>query len=335
MLKVYKDSVVYVVCPSFNKTGGTELAHQLVREINKNGGKSVIAYYDMHNKPLKINDAFKEYVSSFVDVNDVEDSERNILVVPEVDPEFIGKFKSIQKCIWWMSVDNYLKNRNAKFARKYFGFLSMIKGLLTGKLKISLPRFEKGITHFYQSAYARNFLEKCGENEIVHLSDYINKTYLESMEKLTRLDRVLYNPRKGIEFTRRLISASPELLWVPIENMTTEEVRRLLQTSKVYVDFGNHPGKDRFPREAAMCGCCVLTGKSGSAAFFEDVSINEDFKYDESTAKVEEIINKIKQCLSSFDEESKKFDYYRDCIRAEPQLFSLDVKEIFINSICE
>ena len=43
-----------------------------------------------------------------------------------------------------------------------------------------------------------------------------------------------------------------DLRWVPLIGMTTEEMRSCMSKSKVYIDFGNHPGKDRIPREAAI-----------------------------------------------------------------------------------
>lgn len=52
-----------------------------------------------------------------------------------------------------------------------------------------------------------------------------------------------------------------ELNFKPIINMTRDEVIRELQRAKVYIDFGNHPGKDRIPREAAILGCCAIVGK--------------------------------------------------------------------------
>lgn len=58
-----------------------------------------------------------------------------------------------------------------------------------------------------------------------------------------------------------------DLRWVPLIGMTTEEMRSCMSKSKVYIDFGNHPGKDRIPREAAISGCIVITGKRGAAAF--------------------------------------------------------------------
>ena len=51
--------------------------------------------------------------------------------------------------------------------------------------------------------------------------------------------------------------------------MTPEQVVDLMSESKVYIDFGNHPGKDRIPREAVINGCCVITGVRGSARFKE------------------------------------------------------------------
>lgn len=84
--------------------------------------------------------------------------------------------------------------------------------------------------------------------------------------------------KKGIKFTKKLIDKSIGIKWIPIENMTTQQVKSLLGNSKVYVDFGNHPGKDRFPREAAIMGCCVITGKRGVQSFIKtflfQVSLN-------------------------------------------------------------
>jgi len=42
---------------------------------------------------------------------------------------------------------------------------------------------------------------------------------------------------------------------------------------KLYVDFGKHPGKDRMPREAAVHGCCIITGRRGAAGNPFDIPI--------------------------------------------------------------
>ncbi|WP_225361560.1 hypothetical protein [Limosilactobacillus reuteri] len=46
-MNIRKNTIIYVGCPAFNNTGGTELAHQLVREINELGGHAKILYYDI------------------------------------------------------------------------------------------------------------------------------------------------------------------------------------------------------------------------------------------------------------------------------------------------
>lgn len=329
MLNVSNKTTIYVLCPSYNKTGGTELAHQLVYEINRNHVDAKIAYYENQPNPMKINEAFLGYVNSFVQLNEIVDSPENVLIAPEVCTKYLKPYKSIQKCIWWMSVDNYLKWHQAKMTYQCNGLWVVLKGILKGKIFFRKPSFDKKITHFYQSEYAKKFLENCGVTKAYRLSDYLNSSYFNLDLNTQRKDQVLYNPRKGIQFTQALMAAAPDIKWVPLQGMTTDQVKDTLLHSKVYIDFGNHPGKDRFPREAAMCGCCVITGKRGSAKYFEDIPIADDFKFDESANTLPLIIAKIRECISNYAEISQNFNHYRDFIQSEYNTFLSDVKENF------
>lgn len=106
---------------------------------------------------------------------------------------------------------------------------------------------------------------------------------------------------------------SKEMLqWVPIENKTPSEVVKLLLKSKVYVDFREHPGKDRFPGEAAICGCCIITGKKGSAGNPIDIPISENYKFENDEGQLDLIIEKARDILVSFDKRSQDFDDYRE-----------------------
>ena len=165
------------------------------------------------------------------------------------------------------------------------------------------------------------------------LSDYINQVYLtdDSIPVKDRKNQVLYNPKKGFEFTQKIMKAAPDLTWVPIQNMTTEEVHDLLKKSKVYIDFGNHPGKDRFPREAAISGCCIITGKRGSAKYYQDIPIPDTYKFDDADKNIDAIVKQIRKCLNEYENVTEDFQKYRDFIRSEPTLFENDVKELFIN----
>lgn len=330
MLKVEKDTMIYMLCPELKKTGGTELAHQLVYELNKNNINAIMVYYGNIQNDNPINESYKQYVNDYIWVDDVKDLEANIIIVPEINYEYLYKYKKMQKCIWWMSVDNYVKNSCLLGGIKVRGFIKGIKGFLKGELPLFERRIDENVSHFYQSEYARQYLSSRRIDERYRLSDYINEMYLYSSPVKKRDNNVLYNPQKGAAFTSKLRKKAQHLKWIPIENMTNEQVRNLLCSSKVYVDFGNHPGKDRFPREAAISGCCVITGKNGSAAYHEDIPIPEEFKFDAIIYNLDEIINKIEHCLSNYWDEEKKFDEYKDMIRHEKNQFEDDVKKIFV-----
>ena len=105
-----------------------------------------------------------------------------------------------------------------------------------------------------------------------------------------------------------------------------------MQSSKVYVDFGNHPGKDRIPREAAANGCCIITNKQGSAAFREDVPIPEKYKFEEPLEEVDRLKELLVDICSNYSEHVSKFEEYRNWIKDEKVRFDAEVVE-FVRSI--
>ena len=110
--------------------------------------------------------------------------------------------------------------------------------------------------------------------------------------------------------------------------MTPAEVKNLLLTSKVYIDFGNHPGKDRIPREAAVSGCVVITNKKGSANYFEDVTIDELYKFEDVLSNKEKFVNLIDDVFLNFPDHSDKFEAYRKLLFNEESKFESDLDKI-------
>jgi hypothetical protein len=195
----------------------------------------------------------------------------------------------------------------------------------------SFPLLDGVSINLAQSQYAFTHLREKELRNILFLSDYLNDQFLSiKTDKGNKEDFVAYNSSKGFKFTRELIKAIPNIKFVPIKNMTRDEVIKLLQRAKVYIDFGNHPGKDRIPREAAILGCCVITGKRGGAAFYEDVSIPKEYKFDDVKKNIPAILDKIKDCFDNFEERYKDFDYYRQIIKEEPHKFIDDLRSIFV-----
>lgn len=326
------ESVIYVVCPANNKTGGTELLHQLVYSLNDSGRKAYITYYfeGKSQKQDPTPEEFKKYVQNSKKINEVEDDEHNVLVLPEV---CIGKhrnFKKIQKCVWWLSVDNYHMTFGRLNRLKRYGFMSFAKHLFLNDYAtdndISLIP-----VHLYQSYFAADFLRSKGvkNDSMRYLSDYINDIYTGKFEISAKENIVIYNPKKGFQYTQQLIDSAPQFKWVPIQNMTNVEVRQLMDRAKVYIDFGNHPGKDRIPREAAMSGCCVITNRRGSAGYAQDVPIPEKYKFQDSTGNVEKVVDLIQNCFENFDDTVQEFAPYRKFISAEKKQFAKDVREVF------
>ncbi len=337
---------IYMVVPAFFKTGGTELGHQLVRTISdfKWGGvEAKVAYKNIEDGKTPLNPAFSEYINDWIAFEDIEDHSENVVIFPEIYIDSIPSYKNAICGIWWMSVDNYLNQTSFKrdlahHYRAYGGilrsFLHATMGLF-GRYRRMRRNVKKAKFHLYQSEYARQFLVEEKLSPSYPLSDYINDLYLNSaFNRENREDIVLYNPKKGFDFTKKIIEKAPALHWVAIRDMSNDEVFDLLNKSKVYIDFGSHPGKDRFPREAAMSGCCVITGKRGSARNKVDVNIPEKYKVKDEKENINQIISLITDLLHNYDDRIDDFQNYRSQIIGEKEQFKKDIsrfiKELFI-----
>lgn len=125
------------------------------------------------------------------------------------------------------------------------------------------------------------------------------------------------------------IEKAPHIRWVAIENMNRSEVVDLMRKSKIYIDFGNHPGKDRMHRECALNGCCIITGKRGAAAYYEDIPIDEQFKFDDFNLDVAQVIGKMEMIFREHSYYSEFFNSYRQIVKREYSDFENQVKTIF------
>lgn len=310
---------VYVCCPGDAVTGGPELLHQFVNELRTQGVNAFILYMPFDRK-FEVPSQYKHYNTPIADFESVDVS-NSVVVIPEVCTSLIKNFKNAHIAIWWLSVDNYIGSDGENPTKDYLAHL--LRVFLFKKLKVSSMA---NFSHFVQSEYARLFLLGKGIKSSF-LTDYLNETHLKK-DNLTNLvireDIIAYNPKKGRSFTQKIMSENPSLKFVPIQNMSASEVKNLLQRSKIYIDFGHHPGKDRFPREAAMAGCCIITGKRGSANNSIDISIPEQYKI-KGKGLSKSFFTIANDIFSNFDSHYKLFDSYRNNIMKEPEVFKEQV----------
>lgn len=305
---------VFCVCPANFATGGTELLHQLCQELSNNNVENYMLYQNANQTKTPTPNSFLKYdvkyVTSYVDAED------SILVLPETQIHMIDLCKKGKVVIWWLSVDNYLITYGA---------------YIQNDIDLFHLKQRKNIIHFTQSTYAQWFLSnQMGIEESYSLKDYINEDIIRLSQvrgcEENRKNIGVYNPKKGYDAFKPIMEACGDwITWIPLQGMTPTEVAELLCQSKVYVDFGSHPGKDRIPREAAICGCCVITNRLGSAAFQNDVNIPEKYKI-EDTSDVNSVVEKIKDLVANYFDRTSEYEDYRKSILEEQEGFKNDVK---------
>lgn len=297
MKKAFK--TIYILTPNGAETGGVEALFQLAHAINLLKGNAQSVFYP--NAKDTIQEAYKNY--SIKRSKTIIDSEENLLIVPEIWTEYLNPFKKINKSIWWLSIDNNF--------RKFTDF--------------SNP----SIKHFSQSHYAYDYLKNKGCVSVFNLFDYLKDDFFCPITYDTpKQDIVCYNPKKGFEFTKKIIALLPDVKFEPIENMSANEVINLLRNSKVYIDFGHHPGKDRIPREAVLFYNCILTSNIGAAQNGIDIPISKNHKFGEH--QLQEIASKIRECLSNHDQLKHDFDSYRKEIWNQKEGFFKQVRQLFL-----
>ena len=337
--KNYKN--IYVVCPPNFRTGGVELLHQLIYTIKKIRSNVFCVYDGVENHDYKVLEEYQQYIVDYLLISEVEDSNENLLIIPEITVSILNRFKKIEKAIYWESVDNFFFHnfslQSLKYYRKSFTLLGrlkeyahIIKNLTHYSFLKPQSLYKKNIKYnFCQSDYA---LQKCigwKLKNVYMMTDYLNDSFL-TQKVTSKKDIVIYNPAKGFKITKKIIAVSKNIEFVPLQNMTRDEIKTIMSEAKVYIDFGNHPGKDRLPRETAISGCCIITGTEGSASrLYTDVFIPDDYKFDKPVLQRNEIISRINTIFRNYDIISQQYSDYRNRIKNEHIQFEQEVKEIF------
>lgn len=327
-IKIYPDTKIFVVCPAQVKTGGPEVLHQLVNVLQEYI-ETYILYINI-KRPITPEEFLKYNCKYVLHLENIYDNDHNIIITAETATSYLFKLKKIQKILWWLSVDNYANYLTVGKGKEKLDKLFRIY-LRDEKFVFNLHKNK--VVHMVQSEYARQYVFNHGVKKSYYLSDYINDLYLsESCTKndyIQRENSVLYNPQKGYEFTKKIIEKANDIQFIPIVNMSNKEIISLMRKAKVYIDFGHHPGKDRLPREAALMGLCIITGKRGSAKNDIDISIPSKYKFEDNVENIDEIIKCINDCFKNYETKMQDFDSYREIIKNEKDEFYDCVKSIF------
>ena len=305
---------VFMICPAMVATGGTELLHQFSKCLSDAGVENYMVYPNADKINCPTPPSFLKYgvkyVSTYVDASD------SIFVLPETQIHLADICKKGTVMAWWLSVANYI--------REYQDMIEENPDIFNLKER-------ENVVHFVQSYYAKEFVNTYfNKDECYDLKDYINDEIMDyafrNKECFKRENVCLYNPKKGYEVIKPIMDACrKDIVWKPLSNMSPTQMAEAMCKAKVYVDFGNHPGKDRIPRESAICGCCILTNREGSAANTEDVAILEQYKI-EDTSESSVVLEKIYDLVDHYEERIEDYAFYRDKIHGEKAEFLYEVE---------
>lgn len=350
-----KNTKIYILAPSNSSTGGPECLHQLAFNLKKIFKiKNILMIYlpALTSNPVHKN--YKKYNIDFT--NTIEDKNDNLLIIPEhyMFLNYSLKFKRLKKVIWWLSVDNYFgfkfKNENHKFIRSIikipFNIISLFNfvtnysfGILTIQDYLKFYYKNKNIAeekeikqasfHLMQSYYAFEFFKKKLKNVRI-LYDYINQNIMNSSKnyKINKKDIICYS-HKSNNFIN-LIKDNLDFKFIKLHNLSQKQIINIFKKTKVYLDFGFHPGKDKMPREAALFNNCIITNKKGSAKNNIDIPIKKKFKIFEKRSNLALLKKELDSIFNNYQREIKHFKSYKFKIVNEKYKFKKDLNKIFV-----
>lgn len=322
----------YILCP-WGETGGPEGLHQLCYELTNLGLNSRIVYYHPWSDRVesehagKICGRYNQYdgVKSHTPnhISDLDDFS-NVIILPEIcRTRHIEIFKKAK--VVFLRLSNNTKE-SAPDPINYDSLYDPIFQTCYTACDSSLIFKRIKETGFYDMS------------KVFMLTPNINLSYIRTEEELnnSRENVVLYNPAKGYNHIQKILETSKnfdtgiDIEFFPLKGLSQEELKQKIYTSKVYIDFGHFPGKDRLSREASSGGCVVLLGKRGSGSDWDDFQVNEKIDWNESNDSFdyELICKNIIDIVERYNYYFEKQKQYREIIRNERSMYIEQVKNM-------
>ncbi len=351
---ITKKTKIYVMAPTNTFTGGPELLHQLAYNLKKvfKNDSSMFYLPDLDSRVVHRN--FTKFKLNYS--NYIKDDPENILIIPEhyMFLKHTLKYKKIKKVLWWLSIDNFYGYKFRydfnKFLRSiikipfnliklfnratnyYFGMLTYYNYLKFIYKPVDLKKIkelEQIDMHLTQSIYAFKYLKDIFKN-IKYLSDFQRSVILKNRNNNLRYKKnLICYSNKSNEFIDKIKNIT-KLKMIKLSGYNDKQIINIFKKTKLYLDFGHHPGKDRMPREAVLFDNCIITNKRGSAKNKYDIPINSKYKYNENLNNLKKIKIQILNIFENYKKELKNFSYYKKKILKEKSNFDKDLKKIFI-----
>ena len=116
--------------------------------------------------------------------------------------------------------------------------------------------------------------------------------------------------------------------FIPIINMNNLEIIELMKISKIYIDFGRFPGRDRIPREAVLSDNIIIIGKRGSGSNDLDFPIQKKYKINiKSSNFAEKVTQMIEYSFNNYNDSLADFKNFKNQLIDEKNNFKIRAQE--------
>ena len=217
-------------------------------------------------------------------------SEHALFIVPEtyawMIPILRGQTSNV--LVWWLSVNNAFRTLST------FNLIDL---------------YTPGVFHAAQSTYAQAFLNAL-QLPFLSLTDYTSvatDSVVALPQRPTQI-AIAAGPKVRIDLQAleaALHAALPSYTVLMVRGMTREAIMSCFATSRLFIDLGCFPGKDRMFREALALGTPVITSLAGSAAYHEDCPLPHYAKVHplsaaQAAAAAKFIVSNLDQCIPDY-----------------------------------
>lgn len=288
-MSTHSSMKIYILSPRVREEHTYSL-HQLCSHINALRSEAYIFYGP--NPEQTYTNLYPEIPRVKVHpVNMIEDSAENLFIVS--DPSQVAPLytqcKNIRYAIWWL-------HPSLSYPLEHI-------------LLQDIP-----IIHLFPTMYTYYTVRPllAVGSKVFFLGDSIEdrfivfspEEFLDSKENV-----VVYHGK--IDQMTSFICENTGISCIDVSSLTAEQRREVYKRAKVFANFGYHLGKSLYMREAAACGCIIITHRSGAANCKEDIPIEEKIGFDT------EIVPLLSDIFQNFQTYYIKQDDFRLGIRGE------------------
>jgi len=291
---------IYYFISTNQQNESSHRIHQLSNSLVSLHKQSFIIYVPFSNTNI-----FPQYphihISSLSHIIDIP---TNVVIMTEIYTE--ERFRSecgLRNCkvvIWWHTYLNASVNYTLS--------------------NLSNPNILNVFHSYYE--YVMVYPHLSNQQSYCFVNDYITTEHTESyVLKNDKENAICFDG--GSDLITKKICQENNIVYYDLNTLTTTEQIEILKKCKVYVDMSSHSGQRILPRVASLLSCVVITNKSGSAGYWEDVPIYEKIGIMNSNT----IVTEIHKVFENYSHYLSQQDFYRQTIMNERNEFEKNVKE--------